>query len=279
MATNTVEITSDINIGGSAPIVLFSGPCVIEGEDMTLRHAEKINRIAEEVGMPFVFKASYDKANRSSYKSYRGPGIEEGLRILSLVKSEIGVPVITDAHSAEEMSAIGEVVDVVQIPAFLCRQTDLIQAAARTGCAVNIKKGQFIAPEDVANIVDKVKAAGSNRVMITERGSSFGYRRLVVDFTGIAKMREMGFPVVFDATHSVQIPGGMGEKSGGESHLAPSLAWAAAAVGIDGLFVEVHENPGKALSDGPNMIPLSRLGDVLKRFLSVADVTRRYSTA
>lgn len=237
---------------------------------MVLRHAEAISRIATDVNMGLIFKASYDKANRTSVSSYRGPGLDEGLRILSRVRDEVGVAVTTDAHSVPEIEAAGEVVDVIQIPAFLCRQTDLLIAAAGTGRVVNVKKGQFLSPDDVKNIIEKVVSAGGNRIMITERGSSFGYNRLVVDFTGIVHMRGYGWPVIFDATHSVQIPGGLRDRSGGESRYAPYLSWAAAAVGVDGLFVEVHEDPAKALSDGPTMIPLDRLKPVLERFIKIA---------
>lgn len=238
-----------------------------------MKHAESICKIAADVGMPFIFKASYDKANRTSHSSYRGPGLEEGLRILSRVKEELNIPLLTDAHSVSEISKAAEIVDVIQIPAFLCRQTDLLEAAARTGKTVNVKKGQFISPSDVKNIIDKVTNAGGSRLIITERGSSFGYNRLVVDFTGIVKMRKLGAPVVFDATHSVQAPGGLGSSSGGDSSLAPYLAYAAAAVGVDGLFIEVHENPAQALSDGPNMIPLAELEQVLKRFKEISSLS------
>jgi len=265
------SITPNVSIGGGTPI-LIAGPCVIEDESGTLRHAERIAAVAREAGMPFVFKASYDKANRSSADSFRGPGLDEGLKILAKVKRELGLGVLTDAHSVTEMAAAGEVVDVVQVPAFLCRQTDLIIAAAKTGKVVNVKKGQFLAPDDMGNVIAKLRGAGCERILLTERGSSFGYHRLVVDFTGIVRMREFGYPVIFDATHSVQAPGGLGDKSGGERRYAPFLAYAAAAVGVDGLFVEVHEDPDRALSDGPNMIPLDRLKEVLERFVAIAGV-------
>ena len=241
---------------------------------MTLRLAERIAAIAARVGMPFIFKASYDKANRSSIHSFRGPGLEEGLRILAKVRHDLGLPLLTDAHTPEQMAAAGEVVDVVQVPAFLCRQTDLLVAAARTGKPVNIKKGQFLAPDDIGNLIEKVVQAGGDRVLITERGSSFGYHRLVVDYTGMVRMRNFGFPIIFDATHSVQAPGGMGDCTGGDRRYAPYLAWAAAAVGVDGLFLETHEDPDHALSDGPNMIPLDELESLLKRFFDLWKVTR-----
>ena len=246
--------------------MLFAGPCVIESEQMVVSLAEKIAMIARNLGMPFVFKASYDKANRTSLHSFRGPGLRKGLEILQRVKNEVGVPVIVDAHSVPEIEAAGKVVDVVQIPAFLCRQTDLLIAAAQTGKTVNIKKGQFLAPQDMSNVIAKLSESGCERILLTERGTSFGYNRLIVDFAGLVRLRELGMPVIFDATHAIQLPGGSGDVSGGEGQYARFLAWAAAAVGIDGLFVEVHENPDAALSDGPNMIPLSELEAVLSRF-------------
>lgn len=273
-----IQIAADVNIGGDFLPLLIAGPCVIENEDMALGHAETIGRIATEVGMPFIFKTSYDKANRTSHKSFRGPGLKDGLRILSRIRTELGIPVLTDAHSETEIHAAGEVVDIIQIPAFLCRQTDLLVAAAKTGKCVNIKKGQFLSPEDMRNVIAKVVDAGGEKIIITERGSCFGYNRLIVDFTGLIRMREYGFPIVFDATHSVQSPGGLGDRSGGEGRYAPYLAWAAAGVGVDGLFIETHENPSEALSDGPNMIPLDRLKPVLERFLEISNVGgRRYN--
>ena len=269
MLTRSFPIAEGIHIGGEFPPVLFAGPCVIENERMVMEIAGKVSLIARTVGIPYIFKASYDKANRTSGTSFRGPGIHEGLRILEKVKKELNIPVITDAHSPEEFKMAGEVVDVVQIPAFLCRQTDLIIAAVKTGKVVNVKKGQFLSPDDVPNIIEKITTAGGERIIITERGTSFGYNRLIVDYTGIVKIREFGLPLVFDATHSVQSPGGLGGKSGGESKYAPWLAWAAAAIGIDGLFIETHENPDKALSDGPNMIPLDQLEQVLVRFMKI----------
>jgi len=269
------KIASDVFIGGDFLPVLIAGPCVIESEEMVMRHAEAISDIARRVGMPFIFKASYDKANRSSHKSFRGPGIDKGLQILSRVKDELGIPVLTDGHSVEEIKTACEVVDIIQIPAFLCRQTDLLTAAAETGKCVNIKKGQFLAPDDMKNVVEKVKVAGGERITITERGASFGYNRLVVDYTGLVRMRKFDVPIIFDATHSVQMPGGLGDRTGGESEYAAYLAWAAAAVGVDGLFIETHENPSEALSDGPNMIPLDKLEPVLRRFLNICNIDRK----
>ena len=275
MILQSFKIAADVTVGGDSTLILIAGPCVIESEELALRLAEKISHVASDTGMPFIFKASYDKANRTSHKSYRGPGLDDGLRILARVKEEIGVPVLTDAHSVPEIKAAGEVVDVIQIPALLCRQTDMLQAAAKTGKCVNVKKGQFLAPGDVVNIIDKVVAAGGDRLMITERGTCFGYNRLVVDFTGLVGMRELGLPVIFDATHSVQTPGGLGDRSGGEGRYAPYLAWAAAAVGVSGLFIEVHEDPSRALSDGPNMIPLDKLKPVLEKFLKISTIKPR----
>lgn len=270
--TKQFLISNDVPIGGKFPPVLFAGPCVIEGEEMAISHAKQIFTIAKILDMPFVFKASYDKANRTSLDSYRGPGLRKGLEILSRVQSEIGVPVITDAHSVAEIEAVGKVVDVIQIPAFLCRQTDLLVAAAQTGKTVNVKKGQFLAPQDMSNVIGKLTESGCERILLTERGTSFGYNRLTVDFAGVVKMRQLGMPVVFDATHSIQLPGGAGKVSSGEGQYAKYLAWAAAAVGIDGLFVEVHEDPNIAKSDGPNMIKLSELEAILSKFKAYAAI-------
>ncbi|MFH0764802.1 MAG: 3-deoxy-8-phosphooctulonate synthase [Calditrichota bacterium] len=258
-----------VPIGGGSPPLLIAGPCVIESEDMALRHADKLLKLSRQIGLNLVFKASYDKANRTSLTSFRGPGLIEGLRILKRIRQDLGVPIITDAHSVAEIEAAAETVDIIQIPAFLCRQTDLLVAAAKSGRVVNVKKGQFLAPEDMAAVVGKVIGSGGERLIFTERGTSFGYHRLVVDFTGIVQMRELGWPVVFDATHSVQRPGGEGDKSGGDRRWAPYLAWAAASVGVDGLFVETHENPDQALSDGANMLPLDELRSVLEKFIRI----------
>lgn len=245
---------------------------MIESEEMALSHAVRIATIAKKHDIPFVFKASYDKANRTSLGSYRGPGLKRGLEILERVKDEIGVPVITDAHSVDEIEAAGKVVDVIQIPAFLCRQTDLLVAAAQTGKTVNVKKGQFLAPDDMSNVITKLAESGCERILLTERGTSFGYNRLVVDFAGIVKLRELGMPVIFDATHAIQLPGGAGTVSAGDGQYAKYLAWAAASVGIDGLFVEVHENPAEALSDGPNMIKLAELEKILIKYKKITAV-------
>ena len=252
---------------GGGQLVMIAGPCVIEGEDFTLRHARKVAEVAQKHGVAAVFKSSFDKANRTSGKSFRGPGLAEGLRILARVKQEVGLPVLTDVHQPEQCAPAAEVVDVLQIPAFLCRQTDLLIAAGQTGRSVNVKKGQFLAPEDMKNVVDKLREAGCERILVTERGASFGYHDLVVDMRSLLAMRAFA-PVCFDATHSVQRPGAQGNASGGDRALAPALARAAAAVGIDALFCEVHEDPDRALSDGPNSLAFpvwdALVGEVLK---------------
>ena len=255
-----------MNFGGGE-LLLIAGPCVIEGEDFTLRHARRVADLSQKHGLPAVFKCSFDKANRTSGKSFRGPGLTEGLRVLAKVKAETGLPVLTDVHAEEQCAPAAAVVDVLQIPAFLCRQTDLILAAGRTGRAVNVKKGQFLAPEDMKNVVDKLREAGCRQILLTERGASFGYHNLVVDMRGLTVMRQFA-PVCFDATHSVQQPGSQGSATGGDRSLAAPLARAAAAVGIDALFCEVHEDPDRALSDGPNSLTFAMwdalVGDVLK---------------
>ena len=238
---------------GGGQLLLIAGPCVIEGEEFTLRHARKVAEVAQKHGVPAVFKCSFDKANRTSVKSFRGPGLREGVRILARVKKDVGLPVLTDVHETSQCTPVAEVADVLQIPAFLCRQTDLLVAAGQTGRAVNVKKGQFLAPEDMKNVVDKLHEAGCSEVLLTERGASFGYHNLVVDMRALVIMRQFA-PVCFDATHSVQQPGSQGTSTGGDRALAPVLARAAAAVGIDALFCEVHEDPDRALSDGPNSL-------------------------
>jgi 2-dehydro-3-deoxyphosphooctonate aldolase (KDO 8-P synthase) len=265
-----------IRIGGGQPLALIGGPCAIESEKHALMTAERIAAIAAERRVPFVYKSSYDKANRSSIGGYRGPGLDEGLRILKKVRDTVGVPVLSDVHQVSEVGPAAEVLDVLQIPAFLCRQTDLILAAARTGKPVNVKKGQFLAPGDMRNIVDKILSTGSRSVLLTERGTSFGYHNLVVDMRGLQDMRALGFPVVFDATHSVQLPGGAGDRSGGERKYVPALARAAVAVGIDALFMELHEDPdrtlpdGRPLSDGPNMLRIDDLPRLLGELTAIA---------
>ena len=256
--------------GEGRPLLWIAGPCVIEGRDHALRHAERLRDVAARVGVGFVYKSSYDKANRSSGTSFRGPGMDEGLAILAEVRAKVGVPVLTDFHSAEEARAAAQAVDVLQVPAFLCRQTDILAAAAATGRPINVKKGQFLAPEDVGNVLGKVLAAGNPNVMITERGACFGYRTLVVDFAGFPTMRGFGQPLVFDATHSVQRPGGAGTSTGGDRTKVPYLARAAVACGVDGLFLEVHEDPDHAPSDGPNMLRLADLPALLNELTRIA---------
>jgi 2-dehydro-3-deoxyphosphooctonate aldolase (KDO 8-P synthase) len=263
------QVTESLSIGEGCPLTLIGGPCVIESEDFTLKMADKIRRVCDRLGIAFIFKSSFDKANRTSINSFRGQTLESGLEILQRVKKEIGVPVLTDIHESQQAAIVAEVVDVLQIPAFLCRQTDLLIAAAATGRVVNVKKGQFLAPWDMKSVVAKLELAGAKNILLTERGTTFGYNTLVVDFRSLPQMRQLGYPVVFDATHSVQMPGGQGDKSGGQREFVPYLARAAAAVGIDALFMEIHENPDAALSDGPNMIPLAQLEEVLKPILYI----------
>jgi 2-dehydro-3-deoxyphosphooctonate aldolase (KDO 8-P synthase) len=250
-------------IGAGNPLSLIAGPCVIESEDHCLKLATRLKAISSSVGVPLIFKASYDKANRTSLRSYRGPGLEEGLEILVRVRDEMGLPVLSDVHEVSQVAAASEVLDVLQIPAFLCRQTDLIVAAADTGKAVNIKKGQFLAPWDIGPVLEKAESTGNSSLMVTERGVGFGYNNLVVDFKGLASMRRLGIPIVFDATHSVQLPGGAGGSSSGQRELIFDLARAAVAVGVDALFLEVHDDPDSALSDGPNALQIDLLEGIL----------------
>ena len=254
---------NDITFGDPKQFVLISGPCVIEGEEAVLRHADQISKIARGLNIPYVFKSSYDKANRSSIHSFRGPGLTEGLRILAKIKKELHVPVLSDVHNVEEAHQAAEVLDILQVPAFLSRQTDLILACARTGRVVNVKKGQFLSPWDMKNIVEKIESVGNQNILLTERGTSFGYQNLVNDFRAIPVMQSFGYPVVFDATHSVQLPGGLGNASGGQAEFIPTLARCAIAAGADALFMEVHEDPKRAKSDGPNNLALSDLKELL----------------
>ncbi len=266
--------TGSIKIGGDAPFVLIAGPCVIEDAKTTFAIAAQLKTIAGKLKIPLIFKTSYDKANRTSVKSYRGPGLEKGLAILAEVKKKFHLPILTDVHSTEEVKEVARVADVIQIPAFLCRQTDLILAAAKTGKIVNIKKGQFLAPWDVRQIIDKAASTGNKNITLTERGASFGYNNLVVDFRSIPIMRQF-CPVIFDATHSVQIPGGLGSASGGQRDMVEYLARAAVAVGVDGIFMEVHQNPEKALCDGPNSLALKNLPALLKQLKEIDKVVKR----
>jgi 2-dehydro-3-deoxyphosphooctonate aldolase (KDO 8-P synthase) len=260
--TQTVQIGS-LRIGGGNPLVLIAGPCVIESERHALETAERLKRIAGDAGIPLIYKSSYDKANRTSNASFRGPGLVEGLRILRKVKQTLALPVLSDIHKEEEVEPAAEVLDVLQIPAFLCRQTDLVVKAAKTGKPVNVKKGQFLAPWDMKNVICKIEETGNRNILVTERGVSFGYNTLVVDMRSLVVLREMGYPVVFDATHSVQQPGGKGTSSGGQRHMAPHLIRGAVSVGCDALFIEAHPDPDNAPSDGPNMLVMDELPELL----------------
>lgn len=251
------------------PFVLLAGPCAIEEEDRVLRIAEGIKEITAKLGIPYVFKASFDKANRSSIESYRGPGLERGLEILAKVKREFELPVISDIHLPEQAAAAADVLDIMQIPAFLSRQTDMLTAAGKTGSIINVKKGQFLAPWDIDQVIAKLESTGNEKILLTERGVSFGYNNLVVDMRSLPRMRKTGYPVVFDATHAVQLPGGAGDSSDGEKEYVPYLMRAALAAGIDSLFMEVHDNPAVAKSDGANMIPLAKLESILKQALAI----------
>ncbi len=275
MVTKTVKLNNNVHFGGKHPFVLIAGPCVIESPESAFKIAQTLQKLTKKLGVTFVFKASYDKANRTSIHSFRGPGIVEGLQTLAHIKNKLGVPVLSDVHTVDEATLAGEVLDVIQIPAFLCRQTDLIVAAAKTGRIVNVKKGQFLAPLDVKGIIKKMEEAGNSKLLLTERGSSFGYNTLITDFKGMCAMRELGYPVVFDATHSVQKPGGLGHATAGESQYIPALARAAVAVGIDGLFIETHPDPAKALSDGPNMLPLNKMEALLKDLIAISKIVNK----
>jgi 2-dehydro-3-deoxyphosphooctonate aldolase (KDO 8-P synthase) len=274
MAGKKVTVGS-IEIGAGNPLVIIAGPCVIESRDAALRHAERLKESAGRVGVPYIFKASYDKANRSALNSYRGPGLEKGVEILSEIKRKVGVAVLTDVHESAQVPTVAEVADVLQIPAFLCRQTDFVLAVGKSGKAVNIKKGQFLAPWDMRNVIDKILSTGNDRVLLTERGVSFGYNNLVSDMRSLVIMRESGYPVVFDATHSLQLPGGLGHASGGERKYIPALARAGVAAGIDALFMEVHEDPDHALSDGPNSLPLGEFERLLRTVKGIDEIVKR----
>lgn len=267
-------VIGDVKMGGKRPLVLIAGPCVMEDEKATLHCAERLMTIANGVSVPLIFKASYDKANRTSVTSFRGPGLKEGLRILGRVKETLGVPVLSDIHSIEQVEPAAQVLDVIQIPAFLCRQTDLVVAAAKSGRVLNIKKGQFLAPWDMENVIGKALSTGNEQIILTERGVSFGYNNLVSDMRSLPIMRRMGYPVVFDATHSVQLPGGQGGSSGGQREFVEYLARAAVATGIDGVFMEVHEDPEKALCDGPNSIRLDDLPALLKKLKAIDAIVK-----
>lgn len=265
----------NVIIGGNKPFALIAGPCVIESEDSTLAAAERLKKITSDLGIPFIFKSSYDKANRSSVKSYRGPGLREGLRILARCAREFDVPVLSDIHRFEEIGPAAEVLDILQIPAFLCRQTDFVVATARTGKVVNIKKGQFLAPWDIKNAAEKAASTGNENIIITERGVSFGYNNLVADMRSLPIIRDSGYPVVFDATHSVQLPGAGGTASSGDRKFVPHLTRAATAAGIDALFMEVHACPDKALCDGPNMLSLDELPALLEQVKEIDKIVKK----
>ena len=269
------EVTiGGVKIGGNRPLVLVAGPCVIENESATMRCAERLMTICNGVGMPLIFKASYDKANRTSVTAFRGPGMREGLRILAKVKEALGVPVLSDIHSIEQVAPAADVLDVLQIPAFLCRQTDLLVAAAKSGRVINVKKGQFLAPWDMKNVVGKIEACDNENIILTERGASFGYNNLVVDMRSFPIMRGTGCPVIFDATHSVQLPGGEGTSSGGQREFVEYLSRAAVAAGVDGVFLEVHEDPEQALCDGPNSVRLDDLPLLLKKLKAIDAIVK-----
>lgn len=272
---NQVVLNDDIIFGDNkSPFVLIAGPCVLEGLERSLMIGKKVKDICRKLGIPFVFKSSFDKANRSSINSNRGPGLEEGLKLLKTIKDELEVPVLTDIHQIEQVEEVAQVVDILQIPAFLCRQTDLLLRAAETGLVVNAKKGQFLAPWDMEKLLNKLLSTGNEKVLLTERGASFGYNNLIADMTSLPIMRNFAYPVVFDATHSVQRPGAKGETSGGDREFVPYLSRAAVAVGIDALFMEVHDNPTEALSDGSNMLYLDELEGLLKEVLAIDAIVK-----
>lgn len=271
---NQVKV-GNFTIGGSAPLALLAGPCVLESLERSLLIGRTVKEICGRLGINYVFKASFDKANRSSFHSFRGPGLEKGLAWLKTIKEELSVPVVTDIHESYQAAPAAEVADILQIPAFLCRQTDLLHAAAQTGRVVNVKKGQFLAPDDMRNVVDKLHESGCDQLMLTERGASFGYHNLVVDMRSLPIMRSFGYPVVFDGTHSVQLPGGNGTSSSGNREYVEHLVRAAVGVGIDALFLEVHDNPEEALSDGANMVYLDKLEDLLKEALAIHEIVQQ----
>jgi 2-dehydro-3-deoxyphosphooctonate aldolase (KDO 8-P synthase) len=263
-----------LSIGGQNPLALIAGPCVIESEKIAMEIAEKLKRITVDLNVPFIFKASYDKANRTSIKSFRGPGLNDGLKILQKIKTELDLPVLSDVHKEEEIDPAAEVLDILQIPAFLCRQTDLLVKAAQTGKPINVKKGQFLAPWDMKNVVVKLEESSNSNILLTERGATFGYNNLVVDMRSLVLMREHGYPVIFDATHSLQQPGGQGTTSGGQSEMVPDLARGAVAVGCDAIFMEIHTDPSKALSDGPNMLQIDLLPELLEQLVTLDQVVK-----
>jgi 2-dehydro-3-deoxyphosphooctonate aldolase (KDO 8-P synthase) len=278
MTTTREIVLGSLRLGGGNPLFLIAGPCVIESEAHARSIAERVARLAADAGVPYIFKASYDKANRSSGKSFRGPGLKEGLRVLAKIKADLNLPVLTDIHEASHAQPAAEVCEVLQIPAFLSRQTDLLVAAAKTGRIVNVKKAQFLSPWEMANVVEKISAGGNDNIVLTERGASFGYQNLVVDMRSFPILQKLGYPVVFDVTHSVQLPGGQGHSSGGQPEFIEPLARAGVAAGVDGIFLETHDNPAAALSDGANALPLSQLAGLLVRVKELSSLVRRWST-
>jgi 2-dehydro-3-deoxyphosphooctonate aldolase (KDO 8-P synthase) len=275
----TREITlGSLRLGGGNPLFLIAGPCVIESEAHARGMAERVAKIAADAGVPYIFKASYDKANRSSGKAFRGPGLAEGLRVLAKIKAELHMPVLTDIHEASQAAAVAEVADILQIPAFLARQTDLLLAAAKTGRIVNVKKAQFLSPWDMGNVAEKIAATGNEKIILTERGASFGYNNLVVDMRSFPVMKKFGYPVVYDVTHSIQLPGGQGHASSGQPEFIEPLARAGVAAGVDGVFLETHDSPASALSDGPNALPLAELPRLLARLKELSTLVRRWES-
>jgi len=278
--TTTRELQlGSLRLGGGNPLFLIAGPCVIESEAHARSMAERVAKITSDAGVPYIFKASYDKANRSSVKAFRGPGLVEGLRILSKIKSDLHLPILTDIHDASQAAPVAEVADILQIPAFLSRQTDLLVAAAKTGRIVNVKKAQFLSPWDMGNVAEKIAAAGNTKIILTERGASFGYNNLVVDMRTFPVLAKFGYPVVYDVTHSVQLPGGQGHSSGGQPEFIEPLARAGVATGVDGIFLETHDNPAAALSDGANALPLTQLPALLARLKELSQLVRGWSAS
>ena len=277
-ATREISLGS-LRLGAGNPLFLIAGPCVIESESHARTMAERIAKIASDAGVPYIFKASYDKANRSSVKAFRGPGLAEGLRVLGKIKSDLHLPILTDIHDASQASPAAEVADILQIPAFLARQTDLLLAAAKTGRIVNVKKAQFLSPWDMGNVAEKIASSGNSKIILTERGASFGYNNLVVDMRAFPVLAKFGYPVVYDVTHSVQLPGGQGHASGGQPEFIEPLARAGVATGVDGLFLETHDNPAAALSDGPNALLLAQLPQLLSRLKELSTLVRRWNHA
>jgi 2-dehydro-3-deoxyphosphooctonate aldolase (KDO 8-P synthase) len=276
MTTNREISLGSLRLGGGNPLFLIAGPCVIESEAHARMIAERVTKIAADAGVPYIFKASYDKANRSSIKGFRGPGLKEGLRILTKIKSELHLPILTDIHDASQAAPAAEVADILQIPAFLARQTDLLLAAAKTGRIVNLKKAQFLSPGDMGNVAEKVASSGNDKIILTERGASFGYNNLVVDMRTFPILKKLGYPVVYDVTHSVQLPGEQGHASGGQPEFIEPLARAGVAAGVDGVFLETHDNPAAALSDGANALPLALLPQLLARLKELSTLVRRW---